>query len=98
MLWTISTKHTIIILGRINERETLFTYEAGKTYQEYQLLAFRPEFLLPLNIPPAVEQFCGKDQECMFDFIQTGSAEFATETLKFSIVYNTSVEASYESE
>nr|XP_022323654.1 protein mesh-like [Crassostrea virginica] len=84
------------VLWRINERETLFTYEAGKSYQEYQLLAFRPEFLIPSNIPPEVEQLCGEDQECMFDFIQTGSAEFATETLQFSTVYNTSVEASFE--
>ena len=98
MLWTISTKHAIIILGRINERETLFTYEAGKTYKDYQILSFRPEFLLPSNIPPEVEQLCGKDLECMFDFIQTGSAEFATETLQFFMIYNTSVEASYESE
>ena len=97
-LWTISTKHAIIILGRINERETLFTYEVGKTYLDYQLLSFRPEFLLPSNIPPEVERLCGKDLECMFDFIQTDSAEFATETLQFSMIYNTSVEASYESE
>ena len=88
----------IVISGRINERETLFTYEAGKSYQEYQLLAFRPAFLISSNIPPEVKQLCGEDQECMFDFIQTGSAEFATETLQFSTVYNTSVEASYESE
>ena len=88
----------IVTSGRINERETLFTYEAGKTYKDYQILSFRPEFLLPSNIPPEVEQLCGEDQECMFDFIQTGSAEFATETLQFSTVYNTSVEASFESE
>nr|XP_022323656.1 protein mesh-like [Crassostrea virginica] len=100
ILWPNSTAERIYyefgVLWRINERETLFTYEAGKTYKDYQILSFRPEFLLPSNIPPEVEQLCGKDLECMFDFIQTGSAEFATETLQFSMIYNTSVEASYE--
>ena len=87
------TKHTIVISGRINERESLFTYNDGKTYGNYQLGAFRPEFLLPSNIPPEVEQLFRNDHESIFDFIQTGSAEFAAKTLQFSIVYNASIEA-----
>nr|XP_022323670.1 uncharacterized protein LOC111124774 isoform X2 [Crassostrea virginica] len=78
---------------RINQRESLFTYVDGKTYGKYQLRTFRPEFLLPSNIPPEVEQLFRDDQESIFDFIQTGSAEFAAKTLQFSIVYNASIEA-----
>ncbi|XP_062594961.1 LOW QUALITY PROTEIN: sushi domain-containing protein 2-like, partial [Saccostrea cucullata] len=84
------------ILWRILENDSLFTYEPGKSYGDYQKLSFRPTFVTPTNLPPEVEELCGEDEECLFDYAMTGSAELAVETQQFTVVFNTSVGASYQ--
>ena len=87
-----------MLSGRITENISLFTYEPGKSYHDYQKLSFRPTFSLPSNLSPEVEELCGTDQECAFDYLVTDSADFAAETLHITEIFNTSVGASYESE
>ena len=87
-----------MLSGRITESISLFTYEPGKSYHDYQKLSFRPTFSLPSNLSPEVEELCGTDQECAFDYLVTDSADFAAETLHITEIFNTSVGASYESE
>nr|XP_022323644.1 protein mesh-like [Crassostrea virginica] len=84
------------VLWRITENISLFTYEPGKSYHDYQKLSFRPTFSLPSNLSPEVEELCGTDQECAFDYLVTDSADFAAETLHITEIFNTSVGASYE--
>ncbi|XP_048768421.2 protein mesh-like [Ostrea edulis] len=81
---------------RITETVSLFTYEVGKSYNDYQKLSFRPAFTSPANVPPEVEELCGGDEECVFDYAVTGSAELAAETQQFTVIFNTSVGASYQ--
>eukprot|EP00105_Crassostrea_gigas_P046261 XP_019930409.1 PREDICTED: protein mesh [Crassostrea gigas] len=81
---------------RITENSSLFTYEPGKSYDDYQLRSFRPAFSLPTNLPPEGVDLCGTDQECAFDYAVTDSADLAAETLQITVIFNTSVEASYE--
>lgn len=87
-----------MLSGRITESISLFTYEPGKSYHDYQKLSFRPTFSLPSNLSPEVEELCGTDQECAFDYLVTDSAEFAAETRHVTEIFNTSFGASYESE
>ena len=87
-----------MLSGRITENISLFTYEPGKSYHDYQKLSFRPTFSLPSNLSPEVEELCGTDQECAFDYLVTDSADFAAETLHITEIFNASVGASYESE
>ncbi|XP_061188743.1 mucin-4-like [Saccostrea echinata] len=81
---------------RIAENESLFTYGSGKSYSDYQKLSFRPTFDLPTNISAEAEELCVGDEECEFDYVLTESAEFAVETWKLSVLFNSSIEASYE--
>lgn len=81
---------------RITENSSLFTYEPGKSYDDYQLRSFRPAFSVPTNLPPEVVELCGTDQKCAFDYAVTDSADLAAETLQITVIFNTSVEASYE--
>ena len=76
----------------------MFTYEPGKSYNDYQKLSFRPTFGLPSNLSPEVEELCGTDQECAFDYILTNSSNFAAETLYITEIFNYSIEATYEGE
>ena len=76
----------------------MFSYEPGKSYNDYQKLSFRPTFGLPSNPSPEVEELCGTDQECAFDYIVTASSNFAAETLYIAEIFNNSVEATNESE
>ena len=76
----------------------MFSYEPGKSYNDYQKLSFRPTFGLPSNPFPEVEELCGTDQECAFDYIVTASSNFAAETLYIAEIFNNYVEASNESE
>lgn len=52
---------------------------------------------MPTNLPPEVVELCGTDQECAFDYAVTDFADLAAETLQITVIFNTSVEASYES-
>ncbi|XP_062601517.1 protein mesh-like [Saccostrea cucullata] len=81
---------------RIAENESLFTYGPWKTYNDYQKLSFRPTFDLPANISAEVKELCTGDKECEFDYVVTRSAEFGAETWRFSVLYNSSIQASYE--
>jgi hypothetical protein len=83
-------------LGRIIENVSLFTYGVGESYHDYQKLSFRPAFKPPPNVSPDVRRLCGSDEECMFDYAVTGSAELAAETQQFTVVFDNSVAASYK--
>ncbi|XP_048768432.2 protein mesh-like [Ostrea edulis] len=81
---------------RITENVSLFTYGVGKSYNDYQKHSFRPAFTPPANVPPEVAEMCGGDEECVFDYAVTGSAELAAETRQFTVIFVTSLEASYQ--
>ncbi|XP_078325655.1 protein mesh-like [Crassostrea virginica] len=83
-------------IWRLTENISLFSYEPGKSYNDYQKLSFRPTFGLPSNPSPEVEELCGTDQECAFDYIVTASSNFAAETLYIAEIFNNSVEATNE--
>lgn len=76
----------------------MFSYEPGKSFNDYQLPRFRPTFLLPKNLPPEVVEVCGTNRECAFDFTLTDSAEFAKETVELLVIFNSSLAASFKSE
>lgn len=78
----------------ITENISLFSYEPGKSFNDYQLPRFRPTFLLPTNLPPEVVEVCGTNRECAFDFTLTDSVEFATETVELIVIFNSSLAAS----
>nr|XP_034303982.1 sushi domain-containing protein 2-like isoform X2 [Crassostrea gigas] len=79
---------------RITEDISLFSYEPGKSFSDYQLPRFRPTFILPTNLPPEVVEVCGTSRECAFDFTLTDSVEFATETVELLIIFNSSLASS----
>ena len=87
----------IFITGRITEDISLFSYEPGKSFGDYQLPRFRPTFILPTNLPPEVVEVCGTSRECAFDFTLTDSVEFATETVELLVIFNSSLAASIKS-
>nr|XP_034303984.1 protein mesh isoform X2 [Crassostrea gigas] len=82
------------ISWRITENISLFSYEPGKSFGDYQLPRFRPTFILPTNLPPEVTEVCGTNRECAFDFTLTDSVEFATETVELLVIFNSSLAAS----
>lgn len=86
------------IQGRITENISLFSYEPGKSFNDYQSPTFRPTFILPTNLPPEVVEVCGTNRECAFDFTLTDSAEFAAETMELLVIFNSSLAASIKSE
>ncbi|XP_061189930.1 sushi domain-containing protein 2-like [Saccostrea echinata] len=77
----------------INETESLFTYEPGKSFADYHQPSFRPVFESSVTVTEEVRAVCGEDKECIFDFSVTGSRDVAEQSLTFQKQFQESQEA-----
>ncbi|XP_076091897.1 protein mesh-like [Mytilus galloprovincialis] len=68
--------HIFGLSWRINESESLFTYEGGKTFSSYQNDNFNPIFVIPEDVPNHVTDLCGSNIECIYDTLVTNSTDF----------------------
>lgn len=62
---------------------SFFTYEEGKTWEDYQNIAFGPitEYPDPAEMPEDVRKICGDSLACYYEYIGTGKLEDAEETV-----------------
>ena len=64
--------------GRIDLVQSLFHYGAGASYDTYAVTDFTPLFLdevldaMSEAEQEKAEKTCGKNRECLFDFVVTG--------------------------
>ncbi|CAC5404309.1 unnamed protein product [Mytilus coruscus] len=68
--------HKFGLSWRIEESESLFTYEGGKSYSSYQNENFKPMFEIPEDVPTHVTDLCGSKIECIYDFLVTNNTDF----------------------
>lgn len=66
---------------RTTAAQSIFTYDFGKTHASYQDLGFTPNFdePSPEDFPEAGE-VCGNSKQCLYDYVSTGSLDFAKNT------------------
>ena len=69
--------------GNVSEYESLFSYH-GSSYAAFQHLDHTPLFVAQLN--PTAEQIavCGEDQQCLYDFVNTGNKKLAVATIEIA--------------
>ena len=69
--------------GNVTESESLFSYR-GSSHVSFQHPDHTPVFVTQLN--PTAEQIavCGEDQQCLYDFVNTGNEEIAVSTMQNS--------------
>ena len=69
--------------GNVSESESLFSYH-GSSHVAFQHPDHTPVFVTQLN--PTAEQIavCGEDQQCLYDFVNTGNQEIAVSTIKIA--------------
>ena len=69
--------------GNVSESESIFSYH-GSVYTAFQHLDHTPVFIAQLN--PTNEQIavCGGDQQCLYDFVNTGNKELAVATIEIA--------------
>ena len=69
--------------GNVSEYESLFSYH-GSSYAAFQHLDHTPLFVAQLN--PTVEQIavCREDQQCLYDFVNTGNKKLAVSTIEIA--------------
>ncbi|XP_062583134.1 protein mesh-like [Saccostrea cucullata] len=77
----------------INETESLFTYEPGKSFADYHQPSFRPVFESSVSVTEEVRAVCGEDKDCIFDFSVTGSREVAKQSRTFQKQFQESQQA-----
>lgn len=65
--------------------ESCFYYREGETQKDFRDPGFTPNFELPTNpavTPEMLEEVCGDNFQCRFDFLATGNKEVASMTRK----------------
>ena len=69
--------------GNVSGYESLFLYH-GLSHAAFQHLDHTPLFFAQLN--PTVEQIavCGEDQQCLYDFVNTGNKKLAVATIEIA--------------
>ena len=69
--------------GNVTESESLFSYQ-GSSHDAFQHPDHTPVFVTQLN--PTAEQIavCGEDQQCLYDFVNTGNREIAVSTMQIA--------------
>ncbi|XP_077993149.1 uncharacterized protein LOC144447117 [Glandiceps talaboti] len=76
---------------RVSEEESLFTYEDGTTWEDFNDLEFVPLFTEDLEEDKdrvrLAENTCGADTECYYDVLATGNAALGTATLSTSAAF-----------
>ncbi|XP_063420882.1 sushi domain-containing protein 2-like [Mytilus trossulus] len=89
--------HTFGSSWRIEESESLFTYEGGKTFSSYQNENFTPLFVIPEDVPTYVTDLCGSKTECIYDTLVTNNTDFgqmsADSTDQFDYVKDITVQS-----
>ena len=78
-----------LILGMVNENNTLFTYHVGQTYDNFLDLGFTTAFLDETNslfssntLEKKARDICGENEECLFDIAVTGKTSVGESTLE----------------
>ena len=75
----------ICFLGQIDAVESIFTYESGESVTTFSepnhIPPFMDEILPSLRNNATLVEVCGDNIECLFDFSQTGDAEFGMATV-----------------
>lgn len=72
-----------LIEGAVAETESLFSYSlGGDSYADFQHPNHQPVFLDQFS--PTAEQMeaCGSDQQCVYDYAQTGNIDIGLSTMK----------------
>ncbi|XP_062587995.1 LOW QUALITY PROTEIN: sushi domain-containing protein 2-like [Saccostrea cucullata] len=77
----------------INESESLFTYEPGKSFVDYRQPSFLPVFESSVSVTEEVMAVCGEDKDCIFDFSVTGSRDVAEQSRAFQKQFQESQQA-----
>ncbi|XP_077993148.1 uncharacterized protein LOC144447116 [Glandiceps talaboti] len=76
---------------RVSEEESLFTYEDGTTWEDFNDLEFVPLFTEDLEEDGErvllAEETCGADTECYYDVLATGNAALGTATMSTSAAF-----------
>ncbi|XP_077993150.1 uncharacterized protein LOC144447118 [Glandiceps talaboti] len=76
---------------RVSEEESLFTYEDGTTWEDFNDLEFVPLFTEDLEEDvqrvELAEETCGADTECYYDVLATGNAALGTATMSTSAAF-----------
>ncbi|CAC5420802.1 Sushi, nidogen and EGF-like domain-containing protein 1,Alpha-tectorin [Mytilus coruscus] len=80
--------HTFGLSWRIQESESLFTYEGGKTYASYQNEHFNPMFEIPENVPTRITDTCGSNFECIYDYLVTNNEQFGQMSANSSVSFD----------
>lgn len=80
----------MILLGRINNADAMFTYPVGKSYNDYNGHAqsnISPVFETSVinSATPEAISLCGNNTNCLFDFHVTGSRVISKIALDFTI-------------
>lgn len=71
-------------VGQILESESLFTYPSGQTFADYANdNVWMPQFIdeVVSGASEEIRQTCNNDQQCIFDFSQTGDPDIGMGTL-----------------
>ncbi|XP_061189929.1 protein mesh-like [Saccostrea echinata] len=77
----------------INETESMFTYEPGKSFADYHQPLFRPVFESSVSVTEEVRAVCGEDKDCIFDYSVTGSRDVAEQSRTFQTQFQESQQA-----
>ncbi|XP_013419175.1 sushi domain-containing protein 2 [Lingula anatina] len=78
---------------RTSSSGSLFTYDPGQSHTSYQNPAFVPTFVISLDSVNVTEVtlLCGDHNQCIFDYVTTGSAAIAVATKRIADDYQTAV-------
>ena len=68
----------------ITEAESLFVYPLGSNHATYDDCDDPVFYVPPSSIPPAVENFCLNDRDCIIDLLATNNQEIAAETRRLA--------------
>ena len=69
--------------GAVTEEESLFSYSLdGASFEDFQHPDHQPIFLDELTPTAEQVEVCGGDQQCMYDYAQTGNAEVGLATME----------------
>ena len=86
----------LVSTGEIEANRSLFYYETGMSHETHTdrnyLPVFEPEIDPDLNMT-LVEEVCGTNQFCIFDFQTTGSQTFAQATVDSVNEYEIAVQS-----
>lgn len=74
---------------RVSPSTSLFTYRSSTDYNFYNDPDFVPSFQIPNvnQVSQEIRDLCGNSVPCLFDAVNTGSLEFANETMRDMLLF-----------